>query len=65
MVLASFDFTNFMLSPQPHLFDVVGAMSTNLELANDFTEGFTEPARQWQNMASAEAATAYVRAFTS
>lgn len=64
-VLSSFDFTNFMLSPQPHLFDVVGAMSTNLDLANDFTEGFTDPERQWRNMASAEAAEAYVGRFAA
>jgi 2-polyprenyl-6-methoxyphenol hydroxylase-like FAD-dependent oxidoreductase len=64
-VLGSFDFTNFMLSPEPHLFDVVGAMSADLELANDFTEGFTEPERQWRNMASAEAAAAYVGAFAT
>lgn len=62
-ILGSFDFTNFMLNPQPHLFDVVGAMSTNLTLASDFTEGFTEPERQWRNMASAEAAAAYVGRF--
>ena len=62
-ILGSFDFTNFMLRPQPHLFDVVGAMSANSELANDFTEGFTEPERQWRNMASAETAAAYVGTF--
>lgn len=62
-ILSSFDFTNFMLSPQPHLFDVIGAMSADSRLANDFTEGFTEPERQWRNMASAEAAAAYVDAF--
>lgn len=64
-ILGSFDFTNFMLRPQPHLFDVVGAMSTNPALANDFTEGFTEPERQWRNMASAEAAAAYLGAFAA
>jgi hypothetical protein len=51
------------LKPQPHLFEVIGAMSMNLEIANDFTQGFTEPARQWRNMASAEAAAAYVGTF--
>lgn len=62
-VLSSFDFTNFMLKPKPHLFDVVGAMSANLQIANDFTEGFTEPERQWRNMRSAEAAAAYLGTF--
>ena len=64
-VLSSFDFTNFMLSPKPHLFDVVGAMSANPELANDFTEGFTEPERQWRNMASADAAAGYLGTFAT
>ena len=64
-ILGSFDFTNFMLKPQPHLFDVVGAMSASSELANDFTEGFTEPERQWRNMGSAAAAAAYVGAFVT
>jgi 2-polyprenyl-6-methoxyphenol hydroxylase-like FAD-dependent oxidoreductase len=63
-VLGSFDFTNFMLKPKPHLFDVVGAMSANLQIANDFTEGFTDPERQWRNMQSAEAAAAYLGAFS-
>jgi 2-polyprenyl-6-methoxyphenol hydroxylase-like FAD-dependent oxidoreductase len=63
-VLGSFDFTNFMLQPKPHLFDVVGAMSANLQIADDFTEGFTEPERQWRNMHSAEAAAAYLETFT-
>lgn len=62
-VLGSFDFTNFMLKPKPHLFDVVGAMSADLRIANDFTEGFTEPERQWRNMQSAEAASAYLGTF--
>ena len=65
LILGSFDFTNFMLNPQPHLFDVVGAMSSSLNLANDFTEGFTEPERQWRNMASAEAAAAYIGRFAA
>jgi hypothetical protein len=52
-----------MLKPKPHLFDVVGAMSADLRIANDFTEGFTEPERQWRNMQSAEAASAYLGTF--
>jgi hypothetical protein len=63
MVLSSFDFTNFMLKPEPHLFDLIGAMSQNLPLANDFTDGFTDPVRQWQNISSADATAAYIGAF--
>ncbi len=65
LILGSFDFTNFMLKPQSHLFDVIGAMSANPDLSDDFTEGFTEPERQWRNLGSAEAAGAYVESFAA
>ena len=64
-VLGSFDFTNFMLKPQPYLFDVVGAMSAAPVIADDFTEGFTEAERQWRNMSSAESAARYLRTFVT
>ena len=64
-VLGSFDFTNFMLQPDPYLFDVVGAMSATPVIANDFTEGFTEPERQWRNMSSADSAAAYLGRFAA
>jgi 2-polyprenyl-6-methoxyphenol hydroxylase-like FAD-dependent oxidoreductase len=64
-VLGSFDFTNFMLKPQPYLFDVVGAMSATPVIADDFTEGFTEAERQWRNMSSAESAARYLRTFVT
>jgi 2-polyprenyl-6-methoxyphenol hydroxylase-like FAD-dependent oxidoreductase len=62
-VLGVFDWTNFMLAPQPHLFDVLGAMSQNKALADDFTENFNFPDRQWEHLASAEAAAAYIGSF--
>jgi len=64
-VLGSFDFTNFMLKPEPYLFDVVGAMSATPVIADDFTEGFTEAERQWRNMSSAESAAAYLGKFAA
>jgi hypothetical protein len=62
-VLAHFDFTNFMLAPAPHLLELLGAMSQNLALANDFTDGFTEPIRQWANLETPEATAAYIGSF--
>ena len=62
-VLAPFDFTNFMLAPQAQLFDVIGPMSGNPALADDFTECFTEPARHLEHFASHETAAAYVASF--
>ena len=64
-VLGSFDFTNFMLQPEPYLFDVVGAMSAAPVIADDFTEGFTEAERQWRNMSSAGSAAAYLGTFAT
>ena len=49
--------------PQPHLFEVIGAMSQNPALSNDFTDNFTDPARQLEHMASPEATAAYVTSF--
>lgn len=63
-VLGVFDWTNFMLAPQPHLFDLVGAMSQNTRLCDDFTENFNHPDRQWEHLQSPEATAAYIASFT-
>jgi 2-polyprenyl-6-methoxyphenol hydroxylase-like FAD-dependent oxidoreductase len=62
-VLAHFDFTSFMLAPQPHLFQVIGAMSQNPELANEFTDNFTDPGRHLEYLSSPEATAAYLARF--
>jgi 2-polyprenyl-6-methoxyphenol hydroxylase-like FAD-dependent oxidoreductase len=62
-VLAHFDFTNFMLAPQPQLFEIIGAMSQNPALSNDFTDNFTDPTRQLAHLASPEATAAYIASF--
>jgi 2-polyprenyl-6-methoxyphenol hydroxylase-like FAD-dependent oxidoreductase len=59
-VLGVFDWTNFMLVPQPHLFALVGAMSQSAALADDFTENFNHPDRQWGHLATPEATEAYI-----
>lgn len=63
LVLGSFDFTNFMLNPPPYFLEVIGAMSQNPAVSDDFTEGFTDPPRQWSNMQSAESVAAYLAGF--
>jgi 2-polyprenyl-6-methoxyphenol hydroxylase-like FAD-dependent oxidoreductase len=63
-VLGVFDWTNFMLAPQPQLFDLVGAMSQNKRLCDDFTENFNHPDRQWEHLQSPEATAAYIRSFS-
>jgi 2-polyprenyl-6-methoxyphenol hydroxylase-like FAD-dependent oxidoreductase len=62
-VMGVFDWTNFMLAPQPHLFELVGAMSQNQALCDDFTENFNRPDLQWEHVASPEATAAYIGAF--
>lgn len=63
-VLGVFDWTNFMLAPQPHLFDLVGAMSQNKRLCDDFTENFNYPDRQWEHLRSPEETSAYIASFS-
>ncbi len=65
-VLAHFEFTNIMLAPPPpHVLEVIGAMSQNPALANDFTDNFTDPSRHLANLASPDAAAAYIASFSS
>jgi 2-polyprenyl-6-methoxyphenol hydroxylase-like FAD-dependent oxidoreductase len=64
-VLAHFDFTAFMLAPQEQLFGVIGAMSQNPAMSNDFTDNFTDPARHLEHLASPETANAYVESFAA
>jgi 2-polyprenyl-6-methoxyphenol hydroxylase-like FAD-dependent oxidoreductase len=61
-VMGVFDWTNFMLAPQPHLFELVGAMSQNRALCDDFTESFNRPDLQWEHLSSPEATAAYIAA---
>ena len=62
-VLGAYDWTNFMTAPEPHLFALVGAMSQSSALADDFTNNFNHPDRQWQHLSSPEATEAYVGRF--
>lgn len=62
-VLGVLDWTNFMLAPQPQLFDLIGAMSQNKRLCDDFTENFNRPDLQWEHLQSAEATAAYIASF--
>jgi 2-polyprenyl-6-methoxyphenol hydroxylase-like FAD-dependent oxidoreductase len=61
--LGALDWTNFMVRPEPHLFELVGAMSQNTALCDDFTENFNRPDLQWQHLESPEATAAYIASF--
>jgi 2-polyprenyl-6-methoxyphenol hydroxylase-like FAD-dependent oxidoreductase len=62
-VMAHFDFTNFMLAPEPHLFGVIGAMSQNPALADTFTDNFTDPARHLEYLAGPEETATFLATF--
>lgn len=62
-VLGVFDWTNLMLAPQPHVLELVGALSQNPALVNDFTENFNHPDVQWEHLSSPEATAAYIASF--
>jgi 2-polyprenyl-6-methoxyphenol hydroxylase-like FAD-dependent oxidoreductase len=63
-VLGVYEWTNFMTAPGPHLFELVGAMSQNRALADDFTENFNRPDLQWARLQTAEATAAYISELT-
>lgn len=62
-VMGVFDWTNFMLRPEGHLFELVGAMSQIPALADDFTENFNRPDLQWEHLSSPDATAAYIARF--
>lgn len=61
-VNAIFDWTNLMigLPPAPHLLQVLGSMSASRPLADEFTNNFNYPERQWDNLATPARAQAFL-----
>lgn len=55
-VNAIFDWTNLMIAlpPAPHLLELLGAMSASREIADEFTNNFNYPERQWDILATPE-----------
>jgi 2-polyprenyl-6-methoxyphenol hydroxylase-like FAD-dependent oxidoreductase len=53
-VRAISDWTNLMigLPPAPHLLQLLGAMSQNPAVADEFTDNFNQPERQWDILAT-------------
>jgi 2-polyprenyl-6-methoxyphenol hydroxylase-like FAD-dependent oxidoreductase len=62
-VHATADWTNLMIStpPPPHLLQLLGAMAQNQAVADEFTENFSYPDRQWDILATPERVTRYLR----
>jgi hypothetical protein len=61
-VRAISDWTNLMigLPPAPHLLQLLGAMSQNPAVADEFTDNFNQPERQWDILATPERTTAFL-----
>jgi hypothetical protein len=55
------DWTNLMIGPPaPHLLQPLGAMSQNPAVANEFTDNFNRPERQWDILATPERTGAFL-----
>ena len=61
-VQAISDWTNLMigLPPAPHLLQLIGAMSQNPAIADEFTDNFNAPERQWDILATPERTGAFL-----
>ncbi len=61
-VRAISDWTNLMvaLPPEPHLLRLLGAMSQNPAVADEFTDNFNRPERQWDILATPERTSAFL-----
>jgi 2-polyprenyl-6-methoxyphenol hydroxylase-like FAD-dependent oxidoreductase len=62
-MLGCSDWVNFMLAPPaPHLLELVGAMSQNRSICDEFTYNFNEPEKQWDILATPERTHAFLAA---
>ncbi|MGE5146605.1 MAG: hypothetical protein ACM3N5_07640 [Candidatus Eiseniibacteriota bacterium] len=60
-VLGAQRWTNFMLAPpSEEFFGLVGTMSANRALCDEFTENFNYPERQWARLATPARINAWV-----
>ena len=61
-VRAISDWTNLMigLPPAPHLLQLLGAMSMNPAVADEFTDNFNQPERQWDILATPQRTSAFL-----
>jgi 2-polyprenyl-6-methoxyphenol hydroxylase-like FAD-dependent oxidoreductase len=54
------DWTNMILNPEPHVVELVGAMSQDKALCDAYTRNFNHPDRQWDAIATAERTRAFI-----
>ncbi|HEY1774852.1 MAG TPA: styrene monooxygenase/indole monooxygenase family protein [Solirubrobacteraceae bacterium] len=54
------DWTNMILNPQPHVVELIGAMSQSKPLCDAYTQNFNHPDRQWDALATPERTAAFI-----
>jgi 2-polyprenyl-6-methoxyphenol hydroxylase-like FAD-dependent oxidoreductase len=64
-VLGVSDWTNMILNPQPHVVELIGAMSQNKALCDAYTQNFNHPDRQWDALATPERTAAFIASHTA
>ena len=63
-VLGVSDWTNIILNPQPHVVELIGAMSQNKALCDAYTQNFNHPDRQWDALATPERTAAFIARYS-
>jgi 2-polyprenyl-6-methoxyphenol hydroxylase-like FAD-dependent oxidoreductase len=54
------DWTNMILNPEPHVVELLGAMSQIKPLCDTYTQNFNHPDRQWAAVATPERTAAFI-----
>jgi 2-polyprenyl-6-methoxyphenol hydroxylase-like FAD-dependent oxidoreductase len=59
------DWTNMILNPEPHVVELLGAMSQNKALCDAYTQNFNHPDRQWDAVATPQRTAAFIARYTA
>ncbi len=59
------DWTNMILNPEPHVVELLGAMSQNKALCDAYTQNFNHPDRQWDGLATPQRTAAFIARYTA
>jgi 2-polyprenyl-6-methoxyphenol hydroxylase-like FAD-dependent oxidoreductase len=59
------DWTNMILNPEPHVVELLGAMSQNKALCDAYTQNFNHPDRQWDALATPQRTAAFIARYTA
>jgi 2-polyprenyl-6-methoxyphenol hydroxylase-like FAD-dependent oxidoreductase len=59
------DWTNMILNPEPHVVELLGAMSQSKPLCDAYTRNFNHPDRQWDALATPQRTAAFIARHTA